>query len=171
MRPFPPLSGGAVKVLSGLHSARHTVGSLHLIAERVTAAIELEVLAFGVAVDADLLGDGISQVLVDLGENRTLSSNDVLVSTELHVSRDVLDETLLGALIKDLLPQLSRLIEIFLGDGGEEGDSFALEITVDGTEVDRTLLELDGIQRRPGEGRLVSERDHANLDVTSRTHK
>ena len=126
-----PLGGGAVKVLSGLHGARHTVGSLHLVAERVTATVELEVLARRVAVDADLLGNGISQVLVDLGEDGTLSSNDVFVSTKLHVGGDVLDESLLGALIKDLLPQLSRLVEVLLGDGGEEGDSFALEVTVD----------------------------------------
>ena len=150
-----------------MHSARHTVGSLHLVAERVTATVELEVLARRVAVDADLLGNGISQVLVDLGEDGTLSSNDVLVSTKLHVGGNVLDESLLGALIKDLLPQLSRLVKVFLGDGSEEGDSFALEVAVDRAEIDRSLLELHGILRGPGDRSLVSKGYHFNQNTAN----
>ena len=58
---------------------------------------------------------------------------------------DVRNEAGLGLVVKDLLPQGTRRVEVFRLDLGEEGDCLADELTVDLVEVDRAFAEADGL--------------------------
>ena len=73
--------------------------------------------------------------------------------------RDVVDETLLGTVVKDSLPQVSRLVEVLLPDLGQEGDGIPDKVVVNLVETDRSRLELDRVDRREvvGSGSLVVE--------------
>jgi hypothetical protein len=75
------------------------------------------------------------------------------------VRRDVVDETLLGAVVKDPLPQVSRLVEVLLPDLGQERDGIPDKVVVNLIETDRSRLELDRVDRREvvGSGSLVVE--------------
>lgn len=76
-----------------------------------------------------------------------------------HVTRHVLDQAFLGTVIKHLLPQGARSVEVLGHDGGEEGHSFTDELAVDFVEVNNPVLELDGFDggQIVGTGALIIE--------------
>ena len=61
------------------------------------------------------------------------------------MGRNVLDESLLGTVIKDSLPQVTRLVEVLLSDLGQKGDCVSDKVVVHLVQSDRSGLELDGV--------------------------
>lgn len=73
---------------------------------------------------------------------------------------DGLDESVLGVGIEDTVPEDSRGVEVFRVDGRQEGAGVRQEtFTVDLVEVDGSLSELNGVNRREvvGSATLVEE--------------
>ena len=75
------------------------------------------------------------------------------------MTRHVLDQAFFGTVIKHLLPQGARSVEVLGHDGGEEGHSLADELAVHLVEVNRPILELDRFDGRQivGAGALIVE--------------
>ena len=63
------------------------------------------------------------------------------------MTRHGLDEALLGAIIKDLLPQRTWVAEVLLADLGEERDGGANEVAVGLVKVDAPVAELNRLDR------------------------
>lgn len=72
----------------------------------------------------------LSQIFANLSEDGDLARKDLLVGAYLHLTRDVADEALSGAIVEDFLPEDARGVEVFGADFGEEGDGVPDEVAV-----------------------------------------
>jgi hypothetical protein len=64
------------------------------------------------------------------------------------VSRDVADEALTSGLVKHLLPQRARRVEVLRADFRQECNSLASELAVDLVEVEGALAERNRVNGR-----------------------
>lgn len=149
---------GSTVLVTALQLVLHGVGALLLLAQSAMRPVERELRGVRVAIDPDLLGDSIGELLVDHGKDRTLLGDDPLLPTSLHVGRDVLDESLLGNFIEHSLPQVSGLVKVLLPDLGQESDGVADKVLVNVVQSDRTGLELDRVDRGQEVGTSASTR-------------
>jgi hypothetical protein len=134
-------SGGSTVV--GVHAgpgiAGHlSVGVLVLIlgSKAIVCAVKSHVDYAGVALDTGSLLKATGKVLGNVAEDGNLALDDFLLGTGAHVTRDVLDKTLSGGLIEDLLIQGTGCVEVLLTDLGQEGDSLSGKVTVGSVEVE-----------------------------------
>jgi hypothetical protein len=155
----PLRSGGSSVHVAALQLVVHPVSRLLLLAQGRVGPVERDLPGVGVRLDVQLASDGVGEVLVDHGKDRQLLGNDTFFPAGGHVRRDVVDETLLGAVVKDSLPQVSGLVEVLLPDLGQERDGIPNKVVVNLVETDRSRLELDRVDRRQvvGSGSLVVE--------------
>jgi hypothetical protein len=144
----PLRSGGSSVHVAALQLVVHPVSRLLLLAQGRVGPVERDLPGVGVRLDVQLASDGVGEVLVDHGKDRQLLGNDTFFPAGGHVRGDVVDETLLGAVVKDSLPQVSRLVEVLLPDLGQEGDGVSDKVVVNLVETDRSRLELDRVDRR-----------------------
>lgn len=89
-----------------------------------------------------------SEIFGNLTEDTYLPLDNLLVRAGGHVTRHITDETLLGSIIKDLLPYSAREPEILRSDLRQEGNSLASEVTMGLVEVNRAVPERNWIDRR-----------------------
>ena len=82
----------------------------------VVGAVEGQAGDTLVALDAGSLLEAASDVLGDLAEDGDLALDDLVLLARAHVAADVLDEALACAVVKHLLPQDARCVEVFRTD-------------------------------------------------------
>ena len=82
------------------------------------------------ACDTDLLGDTGADVRVDGSEDGEGTLLDLVALGAAEVTGDVRDETLARGVVKDLLPELTRLLKVEFGDERELVDALAGELFV-----------------------------------------
>jgi len=91
----------------------------------VVCTIELKGADVGVALDTSGLLETAGQVLGNHAEDGNLALDNLLLAAGAHVARDVVDETLLSTVVKDLLPQDTGSVEVLRTDLRQEGDGLA----------------------------------------------
>lgn len=111
----------------------------------VERAVELQIGDAVVALLASGLLHAGGNVFRHLPEDGDNPLDGLLICARLHVTRDVLNEALLGTVIENLLPQLTRCVEVLRPDLRQEGDGITLEIVVNLIQFNRPLLKLDGL--------------------------
>ena len=128
-----------------------------VLGKAVVSAVEPYLRNTRVALNACSLLKTLRNVVGDFAEDGDLALENLLIPAGRHVARDGGDETFAGAVVEDLLPQSPGGDEILGSDLGEESDGIAYEIAVCLVEIDRSLAELDGADRREiaGPGTLV----------------
>ena len=97
----------------------HAIGIVDIcrVGHAIVGTVELHVLDARVALDASGLLKPVGDVRADLAEDGNLSLEDLLVGADLHLAGDVVDESLLGAVVEDLLPKRSRGVKVLRSDG------------------------------------------------------
>ena len=96
-----------------------------------------------VAFDTSGLLQTTREILRHFAENSKLALDDLFLAASRHVARDGLDQTSLGFLIIDLLPESSGSVEVLRVDFRKEGDSLTYELAMNFVEIDAALAEAD----------------------------
>jgi hypothetical protein len=101
-------------------NASHSVRHLQVLGLRhsVVCSVEPQLSNAWVALDASGLLHTRSNILRHLPEDSNFALNNLFVLDRGHVASDVVDEALLGAVIKHLLPQCARCVEVLWADLG-----------------------------------------------------
>lgn len=115
----------------------------------VVTAIEKQFRDAIVALDSGSLFEASSEVIRDLPEDRDLAFDDLVLATGRHVRANSLDEPVPSSIIEHPFPKHPGLVEVLGIDGGQKGARVTEEVAaVNLVQVDRTLAELDRIDRR-----------------------
>jgi hypothetical protein len=132
----------------------------------VVGAVELHVLNASVTLDTSRLLKTAGEILVDHAENGDLALNNLLLLAVGHVSRDVVDEALLGTIVKDLLPQDTRSVEVLGTNLRKECDGISGKVAVNLVNIKSALAERHGLDGRQvvWSGTLVVE-GHATITL------
>lgn len=98
----------------------HSIGSALVSSQSTWATVELEFVDVRVPLDSHGALNSLGEVGGDTSEDGNLSLDNLFVRHIGHVSRDILDKSFLGTVVKHLLPELSGELEVLVPDLGQE---------------------------------------------------
>ena len=127
----------------------HAIGfpNAWILSHAVMGAIEAHVGNAIVTLNSSGLLEAGGKVVGDLAEDSDLAFDNLFLMAVLHVAGDVIDESLLCAIIEHLLPQVARCIEILWPNLREVGYRVAYEVAMDLVEIHRSLPKLHWLDR------------------------
>lgn len=112
-----------------------------ILRQSVVASVENKLTNARISLDSRSLLQSGGQIIRYFAEDTNLASNDFLFGATAHVAGDVVNESLLGGIIKNSFPKGARLVEVLWSDLGQESNSPTDESTVSLIQVCLALLE------------------------------
>lgn len=121
---------------------------LRILGESIVSAVKLHVRDAIIALHTCRLLQSRSNLWVNLTEDGDLPLEELLLLAHLHLARHIVDESLLGTIIKHILPQLPWRNEILGPDLTQKCNGLAGEMAVRLVEINSSRAELNWVNRR-----------------------
>lgn len=135
----PSIAAVEVRALLAICSSKSAI-----LCQSIVASVENQLTNTRISLDSRSLLQSGGQIIRYLTEDTNLASNDFLFSASAHVAGHIVNESLLGSIIKNSLPKGARLVEVLGSDLGQESNSSADENTVSLIQIHLALLEGNG---------------------------